>query len=113
MKLIVAGLVASMLFAWSSPALALECFTNRRIVAVNTGWVAAEGRIGPDGGDAVVISLDNGRLYPMNQYYNLDHPRGQALHRVALMALVQRLTVTGHDHFGYNCEAIDEISVKY
>ena len=87
------------------------CFDNRRVVDVQTGYVDRWG-MGPDGGDAVYFTLDNGLLLPLNVYYNLDSPRGQALHRVLLMAMAGNYRVTGIDHYGDNCDDVDEIHIR-
>ena len=87
-----------------------QCFDNRRVMDVKTGFV--EGRMGADGGDAVYFTLDDGRDFPLSVYYNLDSPRGQALHRVLLMAMGGNYRVTGYDHAGAPCDDIDEIHIR-
>ena len=90
----------------------MQCFENRRVVQVNTGYVDLP--FGADGGDAVYFKLDDGRVFPLNNSFNLDWPRGQALHRTLLMAMAARFRVTGYDHYGYGgtCDDIDEIVVS-
>ncbi|MCC8362224.1 hypothetical protein LK996_03940 [Lysobacter sp. A6] len=107
--------IAALACALATPGLALagmECFTDRKVTAVNIGYVDMP--FGADGGDAVYFTLDNGNTYPLNTGFNLDWPRGQALHRTLLAAMTQRFKVTGYDHYGYGgtCDDIDEILVK-
>jgi hypothetical protein len=88
------------------------CFQDRLVVSVNTGYVDLP--FGADGGDAVYFTLDDGAYFPLNNGFNLDWPRGQALHRVLLMALAGRYRVTGYDHYGYGgtCDDIDELVIR-
>jgi hypothetical protein len=114
MKLVATGVASLLLCAFSFDASAAQnCFKDRRIVQVNTGYVAAGQRGGPDGGDAVLLRLDDGRSFPLNVHSNLDWPRGQALHRVAMTALAGRYRVDGWDHYdGSTCDDIDELVIR-
>jgi hypothetical protein len=91
---------------------AMQCFSDRRIVEVHMGYV--ELAPGADGGDAVYFRLDDGRVFPLNNGFNLDWPRGQALHRTLLLAMSARYRVTGYDHYGSGgtCDDIDNIVIK-
>jgi hypothetical protein len=106
-----AALVVFALLPMAAQA-AMQCFADRRVVQVSTGYV--EGSLGADGGDAVYFKLDNGKMYPLNNGFNLDWPRGQALHRTLLLAMTARYRVTGYDHYGYGgtCDDIDEIVLQ-
>lgn len=88
------------------------CFSDQKIVSVNTGYVNLPTLKGADGGDAVYFTLENGAMYPLAYSYNLDWQRGQALHRVLMAALVGGHRITGHDHNGTKCDDIDEIQIK-
>lgn len=106
MQRIAATLLVPCLFV---PATAQACFFDQKVVSVNTGRV--ELHLGPDGGDAVYFKLENGTTYALNNAYNLDHPRGQALHRVLLLAQAGGYPISGWDHFGGQCDDIDEIQI--
>ena len=113
MKLLFPVLVSSLLCVWSSSvAAARQCFFEQTVTQVATGYVTAGQVGGPDGGDAVVFNLSNGTWYQLNNYFNLDLPRGQALHRTLLAAMAQRYRVTGYDHYTPFCDDIDEIVVR-
>lgn len=90
----------------------MQCFSDRRVVEVSSGYVDLP--FGADNGDAVYFKLDDGRTFPLNTGFNLDWPRGQALHRTLLLAMSARYRVTGYDHYGYGgtCDDIDEIVIK-
>jgi hypothetical protein len=111
MKSIFLAAVAAAAFLPCVASAGMLCFENRRVTAVNTGYVDAW--FGADGGDAIYFTLDDGKTFPMNYGFNLDWPRGQALHRVLLMALAGGYRVTGYDHYGYGgtCDDIDEIKI--
>ena len=81
-------------------------------MAVNAGYVDIGRSAAPDGGDAVFFSLDDGQGFPLNAAYNLDWPRGQALHRMLVAAMAARWRVTGYDHYGTRCDDIDEIHIE-
>ena len=85
----------------------MQCFWDKRVTEVYTGY--AVGSKGGDYGDAVYFRLEDGATYPLNYSYNLDHNRGQALHRVLLTALVGRYKLSGYDHYADNCDDIDEL----
>jgi hypothetical protein len=86
-----------------------QCFSEQKIVWISAGHVALSK--GPDGGDAVYFKLENGATYPLAGTYNLDWPRGQALHRTLLAALSGRFRISGYDHNGTMCDDIDEIYI--
>ena len=105
-------IAATTLLAGSLPAMAgMTCFTNQKVVQINTGYV--DRPFGADHGDAVYFKLSNGQTCPLNNGFNLDWPRGQALHRVLLLAMVGGYKITGWDHFGWGgtCDDIDEIAI--
>lgn len=112
MRLLPRLIACTALLACSLPATAGKtCFTNQKVVQVNTGYVDMS--FGADNGDAVYFKLSNGQTFPMNNSFNLDWPRGQALHRVLLLAMVGGYRITGYDHWGYGgtCDDIDEIVI--
>ena len=105
-------LACTALLAATSPAFAgMQCFNSQKVVQVYTGYVDLP--YGADGGDAVYFKLGNGQLFPLNNGFNLDWPRGQALHRVLLLAMIGGYKVAGYDHYGYGgtCDDIDEIVI--
>lgn len=92
--------------AWASKK---ACFENMKVAAVSGGY--NEGHLGPDGGDAVYFSLENGGTYALNYQFNLDWNRGQALHRTLMTAFVGGYRISGWDHWGGNCDDIDQITI--
>ncbi len=86
------------------------CFQDRRVKEVKIGYVDVWGK-GPDGGDAVYFTLDNGALFPLNASYNLDWARGQALYKLLMTAMAGQYKVRGYDHFGTSCDDIDELHI--
>ena len=111
MKIVVTTLVVAGLLVSAADAFAGEkCFGSRKVVRVATGYV--DGSKGPDSGDAVYFTLDNGAVFPLNTSYNLDHAKGQALHHVLMTAMAGRYYVAGFDHHGTMCDDIDEIWIS-
>ena len=112
MRLLPRLIACTTLLAAATPALAgMKCFENQKVTQINSGYV--EMSFGADNGDAVYFKLSNGKTYPLNNGFNLDWPRGQALHRVLLLAMIGGYRITGYDHFGWGgtCDDIDEIVI--
>ena len=86
------------------------CFSDRRVTQIYTGYV--QGGMGADGGDAVYFTLDNGLTYALDRSYNLDWPRGQALHKTLLTAMAGGYRIHGRDHYGGECSDVQEIMIK-
>lgn len=103
--LVCAALVAAV-FAGHADA-QQTCFTGQKVRKVGTGYVNYP--YGADNGNAIYFTLENGRTYPINFYYNLNDMVGPALHRVLLLALSGGNRITGVDHNGAMCDDIDEI----
>lgn len=92
------------------PSAKAACFADRRVVAVNIGYV--DGSRGPDGGYAVYFQLDDSpsRWWALNNGYNLnDEGRGPALHKTLLMAMASGYKIRAYDNYGYTCDDIDVI----
>jgi len=53
---------------------------NQKVDWIDTGYVKGGIVNDPDYGDAVSFNLDDGRRFALNKDYNLDHPRGMAMH---------------------------------
>lgn len=85
------------------------CFTDQKVTKVHVGQV--EGHLGSDGGDAVYFTLANGRIYALNKEYNLDWKRGRSLTRQLMWAMLEQYRITGYDHYGNNCDDIDQIRI--
>ena len=94
----------------SAPAFA-SCFTNQTIEYVDIGYVDGRQKHGPDSGNAVVFKTSDGRVWPLNSSYNLNHDRGRALYSILQTALVTGLRVSGWDHHGTRCDDIDQIRI--
>ena len=112
MRLLPRLIACTALLAATAPALAgMQCFENQKITRISTGY--GEGSLGADHGDAVYFKITDGRQFPLNNGFNLDWPRGQALHRVLLLAMVGGYRITGYDHFGWGgtCDDVDEIVI--
>ena len=99
-----------------SPVFAVQaaqmCFENRRVTAVNIGYV--NGSKGPDGGYAVYFRLDDNanRWWPLNGAYNLnDTGRGPALHQTLKVAMAGNFRIRAYDHYGTMCDDVDEIEI--
>lgn len=106
------ALIAAMTVVTPAVSSAEGCFSDQKVVSVNSGYVDIRAAKGADGGDAVYFTLENGATYPLAYTYNLDWPRGQALHRVLMVALVGGHKISGWDHNGTKCDDIDEIQIK-
>jgi hypothetical protein len=87
------------------------CFQDRRVVAVNIGYV--NGDMGPDGGDAVYFRLDTNpnRWYALNYSYNLDWARGQALYKMLMTAMAGGYRIRAYDHDYPYCDDVDQIEI--
>lgn len=104
-------LLALGLLSCVRPANAQACFTDQKVVKVNVGYVY-DGHLGPDAGDAVYFTLDDGKTYALNKNYNLDWSVGRLLFRTLLVGFVTGFRVTGYDHYGNNCDDIDQIGLR-
>ena len=91
-------------------AQAKMCFADKKVAGVYAGNISY-GTAGPDYGDAVYFKLEDGASFPLNKEYNLDHNRGQALHRVLLTALEGQYKINGFDHYGGTCDDVDQIAL--
>ncbi len=87
------------------------CFQDRRVAAVNIGYV--NGDMGPDGGDAVYFRLveNPNRWYALNKSYNLDWNHGEALYKMLMTAMAGGFRIRAYDHFYPYCDDIDQIEI--
>lgn len=107
--LFVLALGLSPLFAAQA---AQKCFEDRRVVAVNIGYV--NGDRGPDGGYALYFQLDNNsnRWWAVNNGYNLnDAGVGPALHKMLMTAMAGGFKIRAYDHYYPYCDDVDQIEV--
>lgn len=104
--LLCAALAAAVLAGHAHAA--QTCFSNQKVKRVGTGYVGGYA-YGSDNGNAVYFTLENGRTYPLNYFYNMNDQVGPGLHRVLLLAMQGGYRITGVDHSGWMCDDIDEI----
>ena len=109
MLLVVLALGMSPLFAAKAQQM---CFQDRRVLAVNIGYVNAE--MGPDGGNAVYFRLDNNanRWWPLNNVYNLnDGGKGEGLYKMLMTAMAGGFKIRAYDHYYPYCDDVDQIEI--
>jgi len=87
------------------------CVEKEQIKQIRIGYVNAGQQHGPDGGDAIVVEFENGKLLPADKAYNLDHSRGRAIFSALQTAFVLRLPVTLVDNFGVRCDDFQEVII--
>jgi len=95
-----------------SQATSKKCFSEQKVDWIDTGYVDGGTVNDPDYGDAVGFNLADGRRFSLNKDYNLDHPRGMAMHRTLLASFVGGYPISAWDHSGGNCDVVDEIEMK-
>jgi hypothetical protein len=83
------------------------CVNKLKVTRVGTGHVSLP--YGADNGNAIYFTLENGKTFPINYFYNLNDQVGPALHRVLLLALQGGFRISAWDHSGWMCDDIDEV----
>ncbi|WP_435248874.1 hypothetical protein ACMAZD_05735 [Vibrio sp. nBUS_14] len=65
------------------------------------------------GGNALSVTFENGRTYPLHPQYNADDDRGRMLISLLTTAFALRKRVQIVDHAGNNCDDFDMVNIEY